>query len=89
MTDATSSGSARRFMMQELIGDSSNSFFRTAGSGALPKCISVTIQPGATALTRMPYSTNSDAIVFVRETNPAFNRIVYPLSRPAEEAAFG
>ena len=71
MADAISSGPARRPIMQEDIEVSSNSFFRATGSAALPKCISVTIHPGAMALTRMPYSTNSDAIVLVRETSPA------------------
>ena len=54
MAAATSSGPASRFMMHESMRVSSISFFRACGSGAAPKCISVTMYPGATALTRMP-----------------------------------
>ena len=54
MTEATSSGPPRRLIIHDLMGDCSSSCLRLAGLGWLPKCISVTIQPGATALTRIP-----------------------------------
>ena len=88
MTEATSSGCARRPMMQDEIGVSSSSFLRACGSGALPKCISVTIPARC-------YGIDANAVVnelighcFCHGNQACFDRIIDQHVLATEESPF-
>src|ERR1019366_4069570 len=60
-----SAGSAMRFCSEELAIEARN-------SGGLARVISVSVEPGARALTRMPWGANSAAIERVKDISAAF-----------------
>ena len=65
MAAATSAGAPRRF-----IGTEANARFSASlPAGRVARNISVSIGPGATALTVMPYSASSSAQVRVQPTS--------------------
>ena len=74
---ATSAGAPRRF-----IGTEANALSASLPAGRVARNISVSIGPGATALTVMPYSASSSAQVRVQPTSALGRRIGGALQPP-------